>query len=68
MNSQKLKSFWNFVTLFKVWSYHDAKVAAKALLFIKSSVTNSDAFAELCNEIQEVYKANTCSLHPGTNS
>ena len=31
-------------------------------------MTNSDAFAELCNEVQEVYKAYTCSFHPGTNS
>ena len=40
-----------------IWSFIIplCKSCCKGVTFIKSSVTNSDTFAELCNEIQEVY-------------
>ena len=35
----------------------------KSVTFIKLSLTNSYAFAEVCNEIQKVHKTSTYSFH-----
>ena len=40
----------------------------KSVTFIKLSLTNSDAFAEVCNEIQKVHKTSNYSFHPEMNN
>ena len=55
------------MTLFEVLSYQNAK-SLQTRYFIKLSLTNSDAFAEVCNEIQKVHQTFTYSFHPEMNN
>ena len=42
--------------------------SCKSVTFTESSLANSDAFTEVCNEIQKVYKTSTYSFHSEMNN
>lgn len=62
----KAELFWDVCDF--IWSFiiPYCKSCYESVIFIKSSMTNSDAFAEVCSEFLELYKTSTCSFHPGS--